>query len=166
MLCRTDRIRDAACGGALEADLRDASCGPPPGGGCGPLRPFGRNSEFNIQNSELHSGCSLRSARRFGNEPKLGAQLAKERTSGRKGGREQRAFAGRSCGPLGPDGPILTRNKPAAKRTGLFSSDARMQPSARGAVAGCRSLCDRACRQASSLQPGGGRLLRPFGRKF
>ena len=32
----------------LEADLRDASCGPPPGEGCGLLRPFGR--KFKIQN--------------------------------------------------------------------------------------------------------------------
>ncbi len=29
-------IRAAACGEAARADLRDASCGPPPGGGCGP----------------------------------------------------------------------------------------------------------------------------------
>ena len=35
-------------------------------------------------------GCSIR----------FGSQLAKGRTSGRNGGREQRAFARRSCGPL------------------------------------------------------------------
>ena len=32
----TTGSRVAACGEPLEADLRDASCGPPPGGGCGP----------------------------------------------------------------------------------------------------------------------------------
>ncbi len=34
-------IRTAACGGPHEADLRDASCGPPPPGGCGPHGPDG-----------------------------------------------------------------------------------------------------------------------------
>ena len=29
-------IRAAVCGGHARADLRDESCGPPPGGGCGP----------------------------------------------------------------------------------------------------------------------------------
>ena len=33
---------------ALEAGLQDASSGPPPPPGCGPLRPFGRNSSFKI----------------------------------------------------------------------------------------------------------------------
>ena len=31
--------------------------------------------------------------------------------------RELRAFAGRSCGPHGPDGPIPTRGQPAAERS-------------------------------------------------
>ena len=47
-------------------------------------------------------------------------------------GRELRAFAGRSCGPLMPNGIEATCGQPAAERTGLLSSSARMQPSARG----------------------------------
>jgi len=46
--------------GTLVADLRDASCGPPPGGGCGPLRPYGRNSLFKIQDSKLATSRCLR----------------------------------------------------------------------------------------------------------
>ena len=50
VLERTEN-RVAACGGHARADLRDASCGPPPLPGCGPLRPFGR--KFRIQNSRF-----------------------------------------------------------------------------------------------------------------
>ena len=36
------------------------------------------------------------------------------------------------CGPHGPDGPIPVQVQPAAERTGLLSSSARLQPSAKG----------------------------------
>ncbi len=47
---------------------------------------------------------------------------------------------GGGCGPLGPDGPIPTRDKPAAERTGLRRRGAALRP---GAAAGCRSQSDR-----------------------
>jgi len=68
--------RAAACGGRARL-LR--SCGPPPPPGCGP--PIASRSK----------------KRKIG----IGLRLAKRpRTSGRKGGRELRAFTERSCGPL------------------------------------------------------------------
>ncbi len=51
------------------------------------------------------------------------------RTCERTFGREQRAFAGRSCGPLGPNGPPLTQDMPAAERTGLRRRGAARRPS-------------------------------------
>ena len=47
-------------------------------------------------------------------------------------GNELRVPAAGNCGPLGFDGPIQNRDKPAAERTGLLSSSVRLQPSARG----------------------------------
>ena len=91
--------------GAHEADLRDASCGPPPPGGCGPPMPAASNLEASPQPSRgvrdvedaalrpgtaagccapkdaiknsifkiTNSGCSLRSARKFGYELRASA---------------------------------------------------------------------------------------------
>ncbi len=70
--------------------------------------------------------------------------MRRDRTSG-PAGREQRAFAGRSCGPPGPDGPVPARGKPAADRMGLRRRGAALRP---GAAAGCRSLRDRTRRKA------------------
>jgi len=86
-----------------------------------------------------------------------GLRLAKERTK-RPAGREERAFAGRSCGPLRPcrrkcrfqtklrlSRSIPSPSSPAAERTGLRREGAALRP---GAAAGCRSRSDRFCRQA------------------
>ena len=85
------------------------------------LRVFARRScgPPSLRDKQTPSGCSLRSARRFGYE--------------------LRASAAGGCGPLGPIGPILTQNQPAAERTGLLSSSARLQPSAQGRLRPARS---------------------------
>ncbi len=46
-----------------EADLWDASCGPPPGGGCGPLRPFRtrmKKEELKVKNDLRAAACGGR----------------------------------------------------------------------------------------------------------
>ena len=92
----------------------------------------------------FYSGCSLR----------------RNRTSGRKGGREQRAFAGRSCGPL-------------RFLTGTANSRFKIRW-------GCRAVCipirAAACGELARCGPAGrelrastGRRLRPaapYGRKY
>ncbi len=93
--------------GLARADLRDANCSPPPGGGCGlPVATRPSSTQSTSQRTAAKGGCGLL---RFHPEPQiqdsifriyeLGAQLAKEPHE-RTCGREMRAFAGRSCGPL------------------------------------------------------------------
>ena len=159
-------------GGPVRADLRDASCSPPPGGGCGlPIAPrstptqafhHGRQLQaadpdgpkrrcecstrsgckFRIQYSKFrmpHSGRSLRSARRFGNE--------------------LRASAGRRLRPAGRCATDFADNHFIRNRH-RFLTEAAPQPSGRacdfrgaalrpGAAAGCRSLRDRSLRKIS-----------------
>jgi len=87
-----------------------------------------------------------------------------------------RIFAGRDYSPA----MYSVRSSPAAGRTGLLSSRARMQPSARGRLraadryaidldarhsiaygaAGCRRLRRRICRKIPQQQPAGCRSLR------
>ena len=78
--------------------------------------------KFKIQNQANLPGTLRLAYSRFGAQPAEGAHDCTE----------LRASAAGGCGPHGPDGPIQTRDKPAAERTGLLSSSARMQPSARG----------------------------------
>ena len=101
----TDRA--AACG-ALASSTKN--CGPPPPGGCGPLRPFGR--KFSIQNSRfkinkdrlgIYSGRGLRRA---------------QRRRGVAGLRRAEAAARR---PLARS--IFTQGQPAARRTGLLEQN-------------------------------------------
>ena len=121
-------------GGPVRADLRDASCSPPPGGGCECSTRSG--CKFRIQYSKFrmpHSGRSLRSARRFGNE--------------------LRASAGRRLRPAGRCATDFADNHFIRNRH-RFLTEAAPQPSGRacdfrgaalrpGAAAGCRSLRDR-----------------------
>ncbi len=111
-------------GGACFRTTR--ACSSPTGRGCGlpaAARPNSPTNASALPGRNRCSGCSLRS----------------DRTSGR----EQRAFAGRSCGPLGPDGPIPARDEPAAGRRSLRRRGAALRPGAAEAA----SLRDRVCQQ-------------------
>ena len=67
---------------------------------CGSMR----SRKFMIQNSRFKIKRVRRGA--IGLIPSSGRGLRRASTSGRKSGREERAFAGRSCGPLRPAGAI------------------------------------------------------------
>jgi len=123
------RTRGAACGGTARAD---ASCGPPPPLGCGPLRFLAgtANSKFKILNSELLAcwttimgGFSVRGAA-------CGGTARADASCGppRPGGCGPLGPSGpilptsistttSSCSPLGPDGPISTQNTPPQPAT-------------------------------------------------
>ena len=105
---------DFACGssaaertGLHERTCGTRSCSPPPGGGCGlPVATRPSSTQSTSQRTAAKGGCELRW---FHPEPQiqdsifriyeLGAQLAKDAHE-RTCGREMRAFAGRSYGPL------------------------------------------------------------------
>ena len=106
-----------------------------------PVRAQIQNSRF----KNCRSGCSLRPANRCTIDFVQGARSRADGPATRRSSPPP----GGGCGLPVAARPILTRDIPQ-----------------RTAAAGCRSLRDRVCRQASSLQPGSGRLLCPFGRKF
>ena len=102
------KARAAACEAAARADLRDANCGPSPGeaAGCCALR-----AQIILQNESrvFHlraAACGVRasSATNCGPPP------------------------GGGCGLLDPNGPIPTRDKLAAERTGLRRVEAALRP--------------------------------------
>jgi len=107
--------RVAACGGLVRCGPAGRELRASAGRRLRPAAAPYRSRKFIIQDSKFkitESGRSLRRVRMFGYE--------------------LRASAGGSCGLHGPAGPPPTRNRPAAERTGVLSSSARMQPSARG----------------------------------
>ena len=64
----------------------------------------------------------------------FGQQLAKG-TQERTYGTRERVFAGRNCGPHGPDGPALTRNQPAVERWACFRAARGCSPQSSGGLA-------------------------------
>ncbi len=126
-------------GGPVRADLRDASCSPPPGGGCECSTRSG--CKFRIQSSKFrmpHSGRSLRSARRFGNELRASAGRRL-----RPAGRCATDFAGNHFNRNGHR--LLTEACPQPSRRACTSGPAgrELQPSARGRLrAADRSAID------------------------
>ena len=108
------------------------SCGPPPPGGCGPHGLF--KAEVPL--------C------RFSFRPRAAA-CERHAPSGCKSRREERAFAGQSCGPLRPcgrkfkihcDPPHRFRSRQARSRADGLAFEQREIAALRpGAAAGCRS---------------------------
>ena len=119
----TDRA--ATCGEHTRADLRDASCGPPLGGGSGPLGLFKaeiQDSKFKIKKGafDSSSGRSLRRSRTFGNELRASAA--------------PRLRPADLC-EVEPD------DNPAAER---WACDAKEQPSARRRLRAAAASCEAA----------------------
>ena len=122
--------------GTLEADLPGTSGVPSQDGGCGPLRFLAgiANSRFKMQDSKFRGGA--KACFMLGAIPSSGRSLRKDRTSGS----EMRAFAGRSSGPHGPNGPIPTAKPVHSRADGLdfeLRKVAALRPGAATAAAGC-----------------------------